>query len=161
MNRRKFIEVLGMGAATGAFAIASSAIAAEHNHGHISIGSLKKRRPLSKELLAVVDTSNKCVANAEACLARCNESLLAGDTSMADCQTVVMDMIAICEALKRVAINNTSDEVRIKVLAKLCGEYCRDCEKECKPHASHHAECKACLESCVECAKACESYVRV
>lgn len=157
MDRRDFVKTAGAGAVAGLFG-GAMAFAAEHKHDHGKMTA--KRRAMSPQLKAVVDTAYDCIRKAESCLSVCQATLDAGDTSMAECQKTVLNMIAGCEALATLASYNTANEKHIKAIAKACADLCRDCEKECEKHASHHAECKDCLDGCRACIKACEAYVK-
>jgi hypothetical protein len=79
-------------------------------------------------------------------------------TSLADCQMRVVDMLTMCEAMGRMAAENTAPPERLRALAALCAETCRDCETACKPQATTHRECKACMDDASACAKACDAF---
>lgn len=148
MKRRSFVLASALGGLT------SAAAAPPHQHDPI------KRRPSSKELKAVASSAFDCLRTAEVCLAQCTAVLAAGNTSMADCQRSVLNMIAVCDAMARAATYNTAEGARLKTLARVCADFCRDCEKECQRHAEAHSECKECMESCQACARACDAYVK-
>lgn len=150
MNRRN--ALLGL----GSLMLSSSVISLT------SMASEKETKPSaeaknSSDLKKLVDLTQDCLKTGATCLSHCNELLAKGITNMAECQKSVMNMLAVCEALSKVAAYHNADEKLIKSLAKTCAEYCRACQKSCEKHAQHHAICKECMESCIACAKACES----
>ena len=69
----------------------------------------------------------------------------------------VLDMLAACDGLARLAAYADAPTANLRAYANVCGDYCRDCAAACKKHADHHAPCKACMESCDACLKACEA----
>ena len=73
-----------------------------------------------------------------------------GDTSLKGCLRSVSEMMPMWLTLARLA---ALDALRLKELAKVCGDVCDDCLKECKKHADHNAACKACAETCEACNK--------
>jgi len=157
MDRREFVIASGIAATSsllGKTAIAEDADRLHHDHG------TPKARPVSKELKNLQDSAFNCLKAGEICLAQCNAVLAGGKTSMADCQSAVLNMLSVIDATSKVATYNTADHVLIKSLANACADYCRKCEKECKPHIEAHAECKDCMDACISCAKACDAYAQ-
>jgi Cys-rich four helix bundle protein (predicted Tat secretion target) len=148
MQRRDFVSTVGL---TAMGLLASQMAAA-------ATATAPKRRVMSKELKDVLDSTSDCLKTGDVCLAHCHSLLAAGDTSLADCQKTVMNMLAVCDGLSKLAAYNNCDEADLKSYAKVCGQFCKTCESACEKHAGHHAECKACYDSCKTCAKACESY---
>lgn len=151
MERREFM--VGMGA------MAASAMAAGVAFAEQKAKTVTKTRAVSAELKAVRDTTAKCIGLGETCMAHCTDYMEVNH-KMADCQRAVMNMLAVCEALNRVAHYNNSDVKMMKALAANCADYCNACAKECEPHAAGMEECKACMDACKECAKACEAFVK-
>ncbi|MDO4637340.1 MAG: four-helix bundle copper-binding protein [Lautropia sp.] len=101
----------------------------------------------------VLETAGHCVTRAEACLAHCIRALSEGDQSMADCARAVNQMLALCQALQRLAAQRSA---LTSVVAKTCIEACRQCADACQPHIDHHVECRDCHDACLTCIKACE-----
>lgn len=108
--------------------------------------------PANQEL---VDSALACLRAGEICLQHCVKSLSTGDKSMAECAGTVRAMLPLCEALSKLALQNST---HLKALAAVCAKACRDCEAACKKHAHHHVECKGCYESCTKCATECEKF---
>jgi len=152
MDRREFVSALST-TALGVFA-AQSAAAAENMPGEKPVA----KRAVPKELKKIADATAECLKTGSVCLAHCQSLLGAGDTSLAECQRTVMNMLATCDGMAKVASYNNADEADIKAFARVCALFCRACEKNCEPHISHHTECKACHDSCKTCASACETY---
>ena len=151
MNRREFIAGAGASALAGVWPSTRTLAAAQD-------ASAAGQRRQDQERHAVVDACSDCMKTGEACLAMCNEMLRHGMTSLADCQTRVVDMLTMCQAMGSMAAVNTAPPERLRALATLCAETCRDCERACKPQATTHAECKACMDDAGACAKACDAY---
>lgn len=154
MERREFVAGI---AATAVGLVASSAARADAP-GHAGHKMAPPSPPISKELRAIIDATSSCEKTGQVCLAHCTELLATGDTTMADCQRGVMNMLAVCDATFKAASYHSADPKNLKALARVCAEFCRTCAKACEPHAGHHEECKACMESCNACAKACDAY---
>jgi Cys-rich four helix bundle protein (predicted Tat secretion target) len=157
MDRREFVITSGIAAASGL--IGSAAMAEGKDHKHMDHG-MPKARTVSKELKELRDSTYECKKVGEICLALCNDVLAGGSTSMADCQSSVLNMLAVVEAMSKTATYNSVDSKLIKSLARTCAEFCRSCEKECKTHSEMHAECKNCMDACIRCAKACDAYAK-
>ena len=143
MERR---DVLKTVAATVAGAISASALAADHDHAHHNHPAMAKRNA------ALIAASADCLKTGEACLAHCLYLLGNGDKEMAACAQSVNELLASCNALMKLA---GQDSRYVPALAKVAGEICANCEKECRKHEKHHEECKACAESCAACLKEC------
>ncbi len=145
MERRDMLKTV---AATLAGAISASAQAAgEHDHhpsGPVGAG---------KRNAALIDTSADCLKVGEACLAHCLYLLGNGDKTVAACSVSVSEMLATCNALLKLA---SQDSKFVPALARVAADVCANCEKECRKHEKHHEECKACAESCAACLKECK-----
>jgi Cys-rich four helix bundle protein (predicted Tat secretion target) len=146
MERR---DVLKTVAATVAGAISASALAAQHDHGH----DHHDHAGMAKRNAALIAASADCLKTGEACLAHCLYLLGNGDKEMAACAQSVNELLASCNALMKLA---GQDSRYVPALAKVAGEICASCEKECRKHEKHHEECKACAESCAACLKECK-----
>jgi Cys-rich four helix bundle protein (predicted Tat secretion target) len=142
MERR---EVLKTVAATVAAAMSGAALAGEHDH-HDHAGMAQRNAGL-------IAASADCLKTGEACLAHCIYLLGNGDKTMAACAQSVNELLASCNALMKLA---GQDSRYVPAFAKVAAEVCSNCEKECRKHADHHAECKACAESCAACLKECK-----
>ena len=101
----------------------------------------------------IINTALDCVKAGEVCLDHCLTELAKGNKMLGECAKRVEDTIPMCEALAKLA---AQDSRHLKALANVCIAVCEDCEKECLKHAKHHAECKACAESCRDCINACK-----
>ncbi len=160
MQRRDFVTNLGLGLGAslglGALGLAESEAFAADTAAKTP--GAAKRRPMSAELKAVLTAAHDCVKTSSVCLAHCQFQLANGDTSLGDCQKNVMNVMAVCEALTKLAAYNNANEAHLKAFAKVCAGFCDDCAKACEMHTSHHIECKECYDSCKACAKACEKY---
>jgi Cys-rich four helix bundle protein (predicted Tat secretion target) len=104
---------------------------------------------------ALYESALGCLRAGEICLQHCIKSLSAGEKMMVECAGTVRAMLPLCEALSKLALQNSP---HLKALAAVCAKACRDCEAACKKHANHHAECKGCYESCTKCATECEKF---
>ena len=147
MNRRQFVLAAGTGAV-----VASSRPAQES-----ASRELEDISPIELEKLAA--TAHACLASGEDCLRHCGELLAEGDKSLGQCNKAVLNMLALCTAVSRVASYRTAEAARIRALAAVCGDICRDCSAACKPHVAHHAPCRECFEHCEACAEACDTIV--
>jgi Cys-rich four helix bundle protein (predicted Tat secretion target) len=159
MDRRNFVIASGVAAASGIFsssAFAQGKEGAGHQHDH----GTPKARPVSAQLKELQNSTFDCLKVGEVCLAQCNAVLAGGKTSMAECQTAVLNMLAVVDATSKVGTYNTADMKTLKSLARTCADFCRVCEKECKPHADAHPECKDCMDACVRCYKACDAFIK-
>ncbi|RZS56891.1 four-helix bundle copper-binding protein [Sphaerotilus mobilis] len=148
MDRRTLIQTAGT-TALAAFATAAAAQAADphahHHGGHAGHGAPNA---------ALIAAASACVSTGQACLAHCLVLLGNGDKEMAGCAQSVNQLLAVCDALHKVAAQQGPI---LKDLARVAAKTCEACEKECRKHASKHAECKACADSCVDCAKQCKA----
>ena len=151
MKRREFVSTIGL-TAMGIMAGQAVASAAENT------AAPAKKKPVPKEIKNIVDAAGDCLKTGNICLAHCQVQLEAGDTSLAECQRMVMNMLAVCDGMAKLAAYNSCGEIELKQYAKNCATFCRSCEDACEKHVSHHAECKACHDSCKNCATACETF---
>lgn len=145
MDRRSLIQT----AATSALAaLATTAVAQDkgaHAHHHHHGGGMND---------GLVASSVACLSTGQACLAHCLVLLGQGEKEMAECAQSVNQLLAICDALHKVAIQQGS---MLKDLARVAAKTCDECEKACRKHASKHAECKACADACADCVKQCKA----
>lgn len=145
MDRRTLFQGATAAALT---ALAGTVQAAddEHAHHHMHGGGSKNAN--------LIATASDCLTKGEACLAHCLVLLGDGQKEMAGCARSVNQMLAICTALHKVAVQ---DGNMLPAMAKVAAQTCEACEKECRKHADKHAECKACADSCAACLKECKA----
>ena len=142
MERREMLKTVG---AAMAAAIASSALAADHDHhNHGAMGN---------PYASLIASSSDCLKTGEACLAHCLVLLGQGDKEMAACAQSVNGLLAVCGTLGKLAGQNSKHTA---AMAKLAADVCAECEKECRKHEKKHAECKACADACASCLKECK-----
>ena len=149
MERR---EILKVAAVSIASALSSSALAQGNEHEHHHHGSHSDSANSS-----IITTSLECIKTGEACLNHCLYLLGKGKKEMAGCATSVNEMLAICNALMKLA---SQDSKRLKSIAKLAADVCESCEKECRKHEKQHAECKACADACAQCLQECKTLMK-
>lgn len=144
MDRRDWLLAAGGLMAVGMTGMAH-ADDMQHMHDH--------HHPAGPRKYQALETSTaECRTAGEACLAHCLELLAQGDTTMAACAQNVNQMLAVCDALGRLAAQQSKYTPR---LAALTADLCKDCEAECRKHEKEHAECKACADACAACLKEC------
>lgn len=159
MDRRNFVIASGVAAASSLLSGVALAQDKGHHHGSHDHG-MPKARPVSPALKELQNATFDCLKVGEVCLAQCNAVLAGGKTSMAECQTSILNMLPVVEATAKIATYNSFDIKTMKALARTCADFCRACEKECKQHAEAHVECKDCMEACIRCAKACDAFIK-
>jgi Cys-rich four helix bundle protein (predicted Tat secretion target) len=145
MDRRSLIQTAATSALAALATTASAQSKDAHAHHHQHGGSA------NAELIAA---ASACLGTGQACLAHCLVLMGQGDKSMVGCAQSVNQLLAICDALHKVAIQQGS---ALKDLARVAAKTCEACEKECRKHADKHAECKACADACVDCSKQCKA----
>lgn len=125
--------------------------------GSASLGSVASTTFAAKSVAApgawkeVADTAAHCLKVGLACAAHCEEQLKAGNKDMAACHATVVDMLAACEAMQKLAVRGSKHAA---TFAKACAAVCADCIKACEPHAKMQ-ECADCAAACKDCEKAC------
>lgn len=105
----------------------------------------------------VADTASTCVRTGEACVAHCTDELAKGNTSMANCNKRVHEMLAMTRAMQTLAASKSE---LAKRHAAICADACKACAAACLEHKDHwghgmHLACKACYEACVACEQSC------
>lgn len=148
MERREMLKTVG---AVMAAAISTAALAADHDHEHHD-HSQHDHAAMLNPYAALIASSSDCLKTGEACLAHCFVLLGQGETEMAACGQSVNGLLAVCNALGRLAGQNS---MHTAALAKVAADVCAECEKECRKHENKHAECKACADACASCLKEC------
>ncbi len=102
----------------------------------------------------LIETTSKCITTGQACLSHCQKELAQGNKVMAECLQSVLELVATCESLQKLA---SYGSVYTKEQAQLSAKVCGDCAKICEKHAHHMAPCKACMDACKDCEKACQA----
>ena len=125
--------LLGIGAATVAYAGSASAAMKEHDHSKHST-----------QLVGLMDSVNECIDKGRRCISHCLVSFTEGDTELADCASKVQEMQAVCGGFAYLVASNSSYS---KEYSQVCEKVCRDCAKECRKHEKH-IECEACANAC-------------
>lgn len=171
MDRRKFLESsISKTAAVGTAALALTSVAHAsnshshhghdhhgHSHGNDNRGKAAaasiKPRIHGDDAKAIAESTEKCISTGKACLAHCAAMLAKGDTSLAECNLAVSNLVAVNEALNSVAHLNSIHLNTMKDFAKACSSICKECYDTCEPHIKHHKECADCAEACLACIK--------
>lgn len=131
VSRRDLL--IGMGAASLAYASGAGAAMPGHDHS--------KHSAQHPDLL---DATNQCLDKGQRCITHCLVSFKEGDTSLAECANKVHEMQAICGAFSYLLAANSD---YLKDYHKICEQACNDCAKECRKHDEHH-ECRHCADAC-------------
>lgn len=150
MERRDMLKTV---VGTVAGVLAAQAMAAEstgtpdahHHHQHGAMG---------QPYTALSTTAGHCLQAGETCLSHCLVLLGQGESDMAPCAQAVREMLAVCDALARLALQQSSFT---PAQAKVAAEVCAHCQKACQEHADQHEECQACAKACAACEKECRA----
>ena len=147
MQRREMLKAV---AGTVAVAMTTSVLAAgeKHEHHH-ELGASG-----GKDHAGLINTNADCLKSGEACLAHCISLLGQGDKEMAACAQSVSELLATCDALLKLAAQNSQFT---PAMARVTADVCASCEKQCRKYENQHAECKACADSCAACFKECQA----
>jgi hypothetical protein len=71
---------------------------------------------------------------------------------------VALDCADVCSSTARIAIRQTSPDVRlIRAAVEACATFCAACAEECARHAAHHEHCRTRAEVCRRCKAACDA----
>lgn len=146
MDRRTLLQTAtasALAALTGS-AAAAAAPAAQHRHHHHAGGS---------KFQALAASATHCLTTGETCLAHCLVLLGQGDKAMAACGQSVSELLAVCSALQKLALQESNHTA---AMAKMALAVCEECEKECRKHEKKHSQCKDCADACADCAKQCK-----
>lgn len=100
----------------------------------------------------LIATSGRCVSTGLICIKHCEKELAAGNKEMAECLRSVLELVATCDTLQKLAAYDSSFT---RDYAKLTAKVCSTCAKLCDKHAQHMEACKNCRDACLECEKAC------
>ncbi len=139
LGRRDFLA----GAALAAATVASPSARAAH-HGYA-----QHTRPHAQ----LADAAGDCVRAGADCRAHCLEEFRDGRTQLAACAARVEEMMASCEALGRLA---AQESAHVAGMAAVAEAICAECEQECRRHADMHETCRRCAEACTACREACK-----
>lgn len=131
ISRRDML--LGIGAATVAYAGSASAVMKDHDHSKHST-----------QLVELMDAVNACNDKGRRCISHCLVSFTEGDTELADCARKVQEMQAVCGGFAYLVASNSSYS---KEYSRVCAKVCSDCARECRKHEKH-IECEACATAC-------------
>ena len=142
MDRREWM--IGTMAAAAAVAGAAQAAGEHDHHAHHGPG----------KYAALTRAAADCLPVGEECLNHCLDSLATGDKELGACAKSVNQMMAVCDAIARLAAQNSNYTPK---MAALAAQVCKDCEDECRKHAKKHAQCKACADACAACLKECKA----
>lgn len=154
MERRQLIRSAGF-ALAAALVTTRDATAQAQQPTAKGTGGHHAHHGTSAKTELLVDALNECISKGEACLAHCLILLGEGDKSVAACARSVVETVALCEGLRKLAAQGSK---RAPELARMARAACLDCEKECRKHEKKHAECRECAKACAACAKECESF---
>jgi Cys-rich four helix bundle protein (predicted Tat secretion target) len=102
---------------------------------------------------ALAKSAAACVSTCEACLAHCLE-MLASSPAMAACAKNVNELIAVCTALEKLALQNAPSLAKQAAVAL---DVCKRCEAQCRKFANM-PPCKACADACAACAAECAKF---
>lgn len=122
--------------------MASAARAEEHKH---------QQHTLPPKTNAVFDTAIACEVTGELCIDHCFETFKKGDVSLAGCAESVNEMMAVNQAVQRLAAMNSP---RLNGVARAALPVYENCREQCEKHAGMHEICKKCMESCENLEKA-------
>ena len=81
--------------------------------------------------------------------------LAQGEKDMAECLEHVTDLVAVAEALGKLAANRSQ---QLPLGAKLTTAVAAECAKACDKHRRHMKPCQDCYDACKELEKACQSF---
>lgn len=99
----------------------------------------------TSEQKALAKAAAACLVAGHACLAHCLRDLGTGSTAMKDCALAVTQMIAVCDAMSKLAAMGSK---HAGPLSSICKSACKDCAEACRPHKDHHGECGDCFAAC-------------
>lgn len=143
-GRRQFLINSSLLAVAGAPAMASAAAdSSEHLHH-------------GGEHAALIRESLHCIETGNACAAHCIDDMRGGNTELLECLVQVQELVIACEALAKLAAN---DSEHLKTYAAATIEVCETCEAECRKFEDKHVQCKDCADACVACMKECERVI--
>lgn len=140
-DRRAFLINSGfLALAASPVAVSAAATSGAHQHGE------GPHADLIREALHCIETGNACAAH-------CIDDMRSGNTELLECLVQVQELVIACEALAKLAIN---DSEHLKTYAAATIEVCETCEAECRKFEDKHPQCKDCAEACVACMEECQ-----
>ena len=121
----------------------------------------KGKAPNAALLADIAKSAAECIRTGETCAGHCQRELAEGNTSMANCDKKVHEMLALTRSMLSLAASGSALAIK---LAPLCAEACKSCADACGEHRDHfakgmHLECKECMEACEHCEKACRKLI--
>ena len=135
LSRRNFF----FGLATLPFAAGMARAESHSGHGDgLHGGAMVSNKSL-------MDSLALCVSSGEICNAHCLKLMASGDTTLGDCQKLVLEMLAASEALMRFVAVQSSE---VSALKPITERVLKACKKECLKHKKHQA--------CLDCANGCD-----
>ena len=141
-------------AGTVAGVLAAQAMAAEStgtpdaHHNHHQHGAM------GQPYATLSTAAGHCLQAGETCLSHCLVLLGQGEKDMTPCAQAVREMLAVCDALAKLALQQSPFT---PAQAKVAADVCAHCQKACREHADEHAECQACEKACATCEKECRA----
>ena len=153
IERRQFmlggtLAVAALGAVGPAAAASQMDHSAHQGHGAYHAPS--------SPLQALIDSAFDCQQTGLICTEHCIQLLKGGNNALAECLDKVQEMLAICDAMGRLASYGSAHTRKI---VQICMDICIECEKECRKHAKLHTPCRACADACAECVKLAKAYL--
>ena len=146
MNRRDLlVSGVSVGSLAGVVGLMQAAEA-------VAGPAAKTAAPATNDYGKLIESASKCVTTGLICIRHCQKELVAGNKMMADCLQSVLENVAACESLIKLAAYESS---QTKDFAKLTAKLCSECAKLCEKHAHHMEACKNCMEACRACEKEC------
>jgi Cys-rich four helix bundle protein (predicted Tat secretion target) len=100
----------------------------------------------------IATAAANAVTKGLACADHCVEMLAQGERDMAECLEHVLDLVAVSEALAKLAANHSQ---HLGQSAKLAAAVAADCAKACDKHRKHMKTCQECYDACKDLEKAC------
>jgi Cys-rich four helix bundle protein (predicted Tat secretion target) len=150
MNRREAIM------STGAILVSASAGAIACGAHNAVAGAAATPTAAGTTDHALADAAHDCVHHGDECIQHCIGMLASGDTAMIGCLRAAQDMVAVSEALAKLALAGSA---HLPAIAKAAVEMCTACEAECRKHAGHHEVCRACADACAKTVTSAKKYV--
>jgi hypothetical protein len=106
----------------------------------------------NEELSVAARQAMFCAALCTSCADACS----AEQADMRQCIRSCLDCADICEAMSKVAVRRTGENVDVvRMLLETCISTCEICAEECEKH--EHEHCRLCALMCGECAGDCRN----
>lgn len=146
MDRRTLLQTATLTALAGLAGTAQATSPPVRAHQHHHHGGDSRFGKLAS-------SAGHCISTGETCLARCLVLLGQGDKEMAACGQSVSELLAVCTALQKLALQESNHTA---ALARMALAVCEECEKECRKHEKKHKQCKDCADACADCTRQCK-----